>query len=159
MERLRRLACDFPLEENYFAWQAFGRRYGVKAGGPMPDYLRPQSFATLGLRAARVETRLASVTDFLAHEPDASMDRYVLLDAQDWMGPTQLRQLWREIDRTARPEARVIFRTAGRVSPLEAALPPELLARWRTESDLANTLFRRDRSAIYGGFHIYSRAG
>ncbi len=159
MERLRRLACDFPLEENYFAWQAFGRRYGVKPEGPMPDYLKPQSFATLGLRAARVETRLASVTDFLSHEADASMDRYVLLDAQDWMGPPQLRQLWQEIDRTARPEARVIFRTAGRASPLEAALPPELLARWRTESDLATALFRRDRSAIYGGFHIYSRAG
>ena len=28
LERLRRLACEFPIEENYFAWQAFGRRYG-----------------------------------------------------------------------------------------------------------------------------------
>ncbi|MEL6748616.1 MAG: DUF3419 family protein, partial [Pseudomonadota bacterium] len=26
-ERLRRLATEFPLEDNYFAWQAFGRRY------------------------------------------------------------------------------------------------------------------------------------
>ena len=24
-ERLEKLACDFPLEDNYFAWQAFGR--------------------------------------------------------------------------------------------------------------------------------------
>ena len=73
------------------------------------------------------------------------------------MGPPQLRQLWHEIDRTARPEARVIFRTAGRASPLETALPLELLGRWRRESDLATSLFERDRSAIYGGFHIYSR--
>src|SRR3546814_17239145 len=25
--RLERLACDFPLEDNYFAWQPFGRGY------------------------------------------------------------------------------------------------------------------------------------
>src|SRR6185295_2773528 len=24
-ERVERLACDFPIAENYFAWQAFGR--------------------------------------------------------------------------------------------------------------------------------------
>ncbi len=124
----------------------------------MPDYLRPDAFRTLAERAPRVRTHLASVTDFLSREPAESMDRYVLLDAQDWMGPAQLADLWREIGRTARPNARVIFRTAGRVSPLEAALPPALLAPWRAERELAASLFRRDRSAIYGGFHIYSRA-
>ncbi|HUK09055.1 MAG TPA: BtaA family protein [Stellaceae bacterium] len=159
LERLRRLACEFPLEENYFAWQAFGRRYGVSAQGPMPDYLRERSFATLAERVGRVRTELASVTDFLGAEPPRSMDRYVLLDAQDWMSPGQLTQLWHEIDRTARPDARVIFRTAGRASPLEQALPPTLLANWRAEHELAATLFRRDRSAIYGGFHVYSRSG
>jgi len=158
LERLRRLACEFPIEENYFAWQAFGRRYGIEAEGPVPDYLRLESFRTLAERAPRVQTHLASITDFLAREPAESMDRYVLLDAQDWMGPPQLAGLWQEIGRTARPGARVIFRTAGRVSPLEAALPPAMLAPWRAETELAASLFRRDRSAIYGGFHIYSRA-
>src|SRR5215472_9288564 len=158
LERLRRLACEFPLEENYFAWQAFGRRYGIEAAGPAPDYLKPEAFRTLAERAPRVQTHLASITDFLAREPSESMDRYVLLDAQDWMGPPQLTSLWQEIGRTARPGARVIFRTAGRLSPLEAALPPALLEPWRAETDLAASLFRRDRSAIYGGFHIYNRA-
>jgi S-adenosylmethionine-diacylglycerol 3-amino-3-carboxypropyl transferase len=158
LERLRRLACEFPIEENYFAWQAFGRRYGIEAEGPVPDYLKPAAFRTLAERVPRVKTHLASLTDFLARETAESMDRYVLLDAQDWMGPTQLTGLWREIGRTAGPGARVIFRTAGRVSPLEAALPPDLLAPWRAETELAASLFRCDRSAIYGGFHIYSRA-
>src|SRR5690606_22399397 len=26
-QRLEKLACDFPLSDNYFAWQAFGRGY------------------------------------------------------------------------------------------------------------------------------------
>ena len=152
-ERLRRLACDFPMQQNYFAWQAFGRRYDVEA---VPEYLRPGSFPVIAERAARVETKLASVTDFLAREPAGSVDRYVLLDAQDWMGPQQLRGLWQEITRTAQPGARVIFRTAGRASPLEAALSPAFPKTWRAETELASRLFQRDRSAIYGGFHIYS---
>lgn len=157
LERLRRLACAFPLEENYFAWQAFGRRYGFSAQGPAPEYLKPASFRVLGERAGRVTTTLATITDFLAQEPTESMDRYVLLDAQDWMGPAKLNGLWREIGRTARPGARVIFRTAGRQSPLEAALPADLLSPWRPERLLAAELFLRDRSAIYGGFHVYAR--
>jgi len=156
-ERLRRLACEFPLEENYFAWQAFGRRYGVEAQGPVPDYLRREAFPLLAARAGRVRTELASLTDFLARAPAASIDRYVLLDAQDWMGPEQLRELWREIERTARPAALAIFRTAGRASPLETALPPAFLATWRAARERADALFSRDRSAIYGGFHIYAR--
>jgi len=104
-----------------------------------------------------MEQTLASVTDFLSRESAESMSRYVLLDAQDWMGPVQLAGLWQEIGRTARPGARVIFRTAGRASPLESALLPALLEPWRAETELAAQLFRRDRSAIYGGFHIYDR--
>ena len=26
-ERAKRLACDYPIQENYFAWQAFARKY------------------------------------------------------------------------------------------------------------------------------------
>src|SRR5476649_471123 len=39
-ERVERLACDFPINENYFAWQAFGRGYDVEKKEGVPDYLR-----------------------------------------------------------------------------------------------------------------------
>lgn len=154
-ERVRRLACDFPIGDNYFAWQAFGRRYDREGMRAVPDYLRPGHFETLRERSDRIRTRLVSMTGFLAGEPPASMDRVVLLDAQDWMTPIQLTALWVQIGRTARPGARVIFRTAGAASPLEKALPPEVLAPWRHEEELGKALFAQDRSAIYGGFHLY----
>ena len=157
-ERVRKLACDFPIAENYFAWQAFGRSYGPADSDAVPDYLRSGHFATLGQRAARVHTELASLTDLLGGLPRRSLDRYVLLDAQDWMNEGQLQRLWQHIDRTARPDARVIFSTEAEASPLETTLAPELLDRWRPESELAARLHTEDRSAIYGGFHIYSRA-
>jgi len=79
----------------------------------------------------------------------------VLLDAQDWMTDDQLDALWAEITRTARPGARVIFRTAAEPSLLDGRLDPALLGRWRYEAEASQAFTARDRSAIYGGFHLY----
>ena len=46
-------------------------------------------------RADRVEVLNRSITEYLAGCADASRDRYVLLDAQDWMTDAQLNALWR----------------------------------------------------------------
>lgn len=155
-DRVRRLACDFPLADNYFAWQAFGRGYDLENRQAVPDYLRAESYEMLRSRVPRVQTRLASMTDFLAAEPAQSLDRYVLLDAQDWMSCAQLTALWQEIDRTAQPGSRVIFRTAAEEPRLDQMLPAELIGRWHYERDLSRSLLARDRSAIYGGFHVFS---
>jgi S-adenosylmethionine-diacylglycerol 3-amino-3-carboxypropyl transferase len=157
--RVERLACGFSLDDNYFAWQAFGRRYSRDAEGPLPPYLRREQFDAVRARVDRVEVLNRSVTEYLAGCPDASRDRYVLLDAQDWMTDAQLDALWAEITRTARPGARVIFRTAAEPSLLPGRLDPALLAQWRYEAVLSRTLTERDRSAIYGGFHLYILAG
>jgi S-adenosylmethionine-diacylglycerol 3-amino-3-carboxypropyl transferase len=95
------------------------------------------------------------VTEYLANCADGSRDRYVLLDAQDWMTDAQLNALWAEITRTARPGARVIFRTAAPPSLLPGRVSPEILDRWRYEAERSQALSLRDRSAIYGGFHLY----
>jgi S-adenosylmethionine-diacylglycerol 3-amino-3-carboxypropyl transferase len=157
--RVERLACGFSLDDNYFAWQAFGRRYSRDAGGPLPPYLRREQFDAVRARVDRVEVLNRSVTEYLAGCPDASRDRYVLLDAQDWMTDEQLNALWAEITRTARPGARVIFRTAAEPSLLPGRLDPALLARWRYEAASSRALTERDRSAIYGGFHLYILEG
>jgi S-adenosylmethionine-diacylglycerol 3-amino-3-carboxypropyl transferase len=153
--RVERLTCGFSLDDNYFTWQAFGRRYSRDAQGPLPPYLRRDQFDAVRARVDRVEVLNRSVTEYLAGCPDASRDRYVLLDAQDWMTDAQLTALWAEITRTARPGARVIFRTAAEPSLLPGRVDPALLARWRYEEALSRALTERDRSAIYGGFHLY----
>jgi S-adenosylmethionine-diacylglycerol 3-amino-3-carboxypropyl transferase len=154
-ERLKRLACDFPLNENYFTWQAFGRRYAPQGNGPLPPYLQRDNFETIRNQAGRVEVLHTNFIDHLAKQPAASLDRYVLLDAQDWMNDAVLTSLWREITRTARPGARVIFRTAAEPSVLPGRVPDEILSRWRYEAETSRELGARDRSAIYGGFHLY----
>jgi S-adenosylmethionine-diacylglycerol 3-amino-3-carboxypropyl transferase len=98
------------------------------------------------------------LTSLLEDQDAGSLDAYVLLDAQDWMTSQQVAGLWAQITRTARPGARVIFRTAAAASPLPAQLPPEVLTCWQYEARRSQELHARDRSAIYGGFHLYRLA-
>ena len=46
-----------------------------------------------------------------------------------------------------------------RMSLLPGRLDPGLLRRWRYEEALSRELTERDRSAIYGGFHLYVLEG
>jgi S-adenosylmethionine-diacylglycerol 3-amino-3-carboxypropyl transferase len=154
-QRLEKLACGFPLAENYFAWQAFGRRYAGSGRGALPPYLDPAHFEAVRENASRVSVQHVSMTVHLAANEAESYDRYILLDAQDWMNDATLTALWSEITRTARPGARVIFRTAAEPTILPGRVPDAILSRWRYEADASEALNRRDRSAIYGGFHLY----
>ena len=155
--RVERLACDFPIAENYFAWQAFSRGYDLKHRMAVPPYLRRENYDAIKSRLDRVEVHHASMTGFLRDQPARSLHRYVLLDAQDWMTADQITGLWTEIDRTATADARVIFRTAGEFSPLGRKVPEHILAGWDYLDRTSRNLHARDRSSIYGGFHVYSR--
>src|SRR5690606_20817945 len=60
--RLEKLACGFPLSENYFAWQAFGRGYG-DGDCPLPPYLSRENFEIVRARADRASVVNASITE------------------------------------------------------------------------------------------------
>jgi S-adenosylmethionine-diacylglycerol 3-amino-3-carboxypropyl transferase len=154
--RVERLACDFDLAENYFASQAFGRRYDTRPDAPLPPYLERRNYEAIKARCGRIGVFHVSMTEYLQRHADESVDCFVLLDAQDWMTNHDLTVLWTEITRTAKPGARVIFRTAAEESLLVGRLPGRILARWTYDEDYCRELTRRDRSSIYGGFHLYT---
>lgn len=153
--RLEKLACDFDVRDNYFAQQAFGRRYAAAPDASLPPYLQEKNYAAIVDRIDRVEMLHANFTEHLAAQLDASHDRYLLLDAQDWMTDAQLTALWTELTRTAKPGARVVFRTAAAPSLLPGRVPPALLERWDYRADESLGFTARDRSSIYGGVHLY----
>jgi S-adenosylmethionine-diacylglycerol 3-amino-3-carboxypropyl transferase len=157
-QRIEKLACDFPVGDNYFAWQAFSRGYDKESREGVPPYLRRDVYDVIRTRTDRVQVHHASMIDFLKAQPAGSMHRFVFLDAQDWMTPDVLAQLWTEVDRVAdNRDARVIFRTAGPDSPLPRKLPADLLAPWTYREEESLALHAQDRSSIYGGFHLYTR--
>ncbi|QHQ36628.1 DUF3419 family protein [Algicella marina] len=153
--RIRKLICDFPVSENYFAWAAFNRGYRSDGTGPLPPYLQARHFDAVKAAAANVEVHNISLTEALAACPVASKHGYVLLDAQDWMTDTQLNALWAEITRTAADGARVVFRTGGVPDILPGRVRQDILDRWEYQPDLSTKLSAEDRSAIYGATHVY----
>jgi S-adenosylmethionine-diacylglycerol 3-amino-3-carboxypropyl transferase len=153
--RLEKLACDFPLKDNYFAWQAFARRYPQGGEAALPAYLQDQNYEPIRGNLGRVAIHHRNIVELLKTKPAGSVDRFVLLDAQDWMSDRQLNDLWDEITRTAAQDARVIFRTAAEPTLLPGRIADDTLGRWEYREAESLDFGRRDRSAIYGGFHLY----
>jgi S-adenosylmethionine-diacylglycerol 3-amino-3-carboxypropyl transferase len=155
------VACELPLEKNYF-WQLYFR--GHYAPGCCPEYLTEQGFLALksGL-AERIVTHTTTVTQFLRNTHER-ISRFVLLDHMDWMSshyPEALAEEWDAILDRATPGARVLFRSAharpdylGGVSVRRAGRVRPLLEMLRFYPEWASKLTERDRVHTYGGFHI-----
>jgi S-adenosylmethionine-diacylglycerol 3-amino-3-carboxypropyl transferase len=154
-DRVRRLACDFPIEENYFAWQAFARKYDIENRRAVPEYLKRENYEIVKANIGRLTTQIGSATDAIRNNPKGTFNRFVFLDAQDWMDAEAMIELWSAVAEYAEPGSRIIFRTAGARSPVETNLPEELRAGFVYEKELSENLFKQDRSSIYGGFHLY----
>jgi S-adenosylmethionine-diacylglycerol 3-amino-3-carboxypropyl transferase len=154
-ERARKLATVDSINNNYFAYQAYGRGYDHTNPTNKPLYLQEHYFDLIRKNIDHLSIEQNNVLDALKRMPANSVDAVVLLDAQDWMSPEEISTLWTEITRTANPAARIIFRTAGAQSPIEAAIGEDLNRRWKRNHTKSDQLIHEDRSAIYGGFHLY----
>jgi S-adenosylmethionine-diacylglycerol 3-amino-3-carboxypropyl transferase len=153
--RTEKLAIGFDPADNYFAWQAFLRRYDTENRRAVPPYLKPEAFETIRSNADKATIHHMNIIDFLKSLPDEDRNAYLFLDAQDWMSREVLTALWEEVTRTAQSGARVVFRTAYFESPLESALPEDILSQWTYDRSLSKTVTDADRSAIYGAAHVY----
>jgi S-adenosylmethionine-diacylglycerol 3-amino-3-carboxypropyl transferase len=154
-ERTRRLAVEYPIYENYFAWQAFARRYDTENRQAIPEYLKEENYEALKANAGKIRTKIGSVTEEIKNQPTGSFNRFVFLDAQDWMNAEMMTELWQAIAGKSESGSRIIFRTAGAVSPIEKNLPENLREKFVYEEEFSRELFTRDRASIYGGFHLY----
>jgi S-adenosylmethionine-diacylglycerol 3-amino-3-carboxypropyl transferase len=156
-ERLLRLINGHPNETNYFAWQALHRAYPGPGDRCLPPYLQRSQFERMRNGAGLIIPVHTNLRLFLESLPAREVDAVVLLDSQDWMAPEEIKALWNAIDRTGSDRVRVIFRTAGTASPLDAAELAPLREIWQRDEERSAEGFARDRSGIYGGFHCYSR--
>jgi S-adenosylmethionine-diacylglycerol 3-amino-3-carboxypropyl transferase len=154
-ERAKRLAVDYPIYENYFAWQAFARKYDTENRQAIPEYLKEENYAQLKSNDEKIRTKVGSITDEIKAKPHNSFNRFVFLDAQDWMNAATMTDLWKTIADKGESGSRIIFRTAGASSPIETNLPSGLREKFHYEEEFSKQLFKQDRASIYGGFHLY----
>jgi len=156
-DRLLGLIENHPIETNYFAWQALARRYRGPGNQGLPLYLQERWFERLRDRVTTVVPKHANIRALLETLPARHVDAVVLLDSQDWMAPREIRSIWEAIDRCGNDDVRVIFRTAGAESPLEEPDLLPLRRSWRRDDARSAIGLEKDRSGIYGGFHLYRR--
>jgi S-adenosylmethionine-diacylglycerol 3-amino-3-carboxypropyl transferase len=156
-ERLLRLINGHPNADNYFAWQALHRRYVGPGDRCLPPYLQRSQYERMRDGSGLIIPVHANLRQFLESLPARQIDAVVLLDSQDWMAPEETRALWNAIDRSGNDDIRVIFRTAGKESPLESDELASLRHIWRRDDERSAIGFERDRSGIYGAFHCYGR--
>lgn len=155
------VVCQLPFQNNYF-WRVYLQGYYTP--DCCPEYLRPDNFQKLksGL-IDRLKVCTCSVTDFL-EQTAPGISKMTLLDHMDWMSwyyPQALAAEWTAILAKARPNARVIFRSAGlKVRYLDHlkvqhnGREVELNNLLRYHSEQAAELHARDRVHTYGSFYI-----
>ncbi len=159
------VVCELPFRDNYF-WRVYLQGYYTKEC--CPEYLKPANFGPLRERLHRLRIHTAPLASFLrSAEPGVS--KFVLLDHMDWMSchnPAGLVEEWNAILASARPSARVIFRSAGlKVDYLDhlrvdhRGRPAELGSLLRYHPDRMAALHRRDRVHTYGSFYIADLPG
>ena len=92
--RTKKLAVEYPIYENYFAWQAFARKYDTENRKALPEYLKQENYEKLKANAGKIFTKIGSVTDEIKQNENGKYNRFVFLDAQDWMNAEMMIELW-----------------------------------------------------------------
>ena len=123
----------------------------------LPLYLQEQNYTLIQQQAQNnvCDYTYDSIISKLERAEPGEYNRFVLLDAQEWMSHTDISRLWHEIIRVGGKGARIIFRTGTLHSYLKDQIPADLFQRLTYHKDLSEQLFKQDRLKVYGGFHCY----
>src|SRR6185295_19117278 len=95
---------------NYFLHHMLLGEYAAAGNGGVPPYLGvPGARVVAGARDALTLVD-GSFTDYLRTLPDASISGFALSNICEWLTPAAIDDLFAEIVRTAKPDARLVFR-------------------------------------------------
>lgn len=164
-DALETVLLQLPFKDNYF-WRVYLQGHYTREC--CPEYLKPENFARLKTLLPRLKIHTSTVTTFL-RKTEPGISKFVLLDHMDWMSfnhPQGLVEEWDAILDKARPNARVIFRSAGlKVDYLDhlkvrhRGRQTELGTLLRYQHDLCARLHQRDRVHTYGSFYLAELPG
>ncbi len=143
---IRRALTTLPVSSNYFWQQAFLGRYLVP-----PPYLRPENFARLKEAVGRIELHIGRVEDLMRGLPSASVTRFSLLDAPDWLSTEETIEWWDAIRHAAAPGARVLFRS---IDPAYH-LPDSVFDHWMSVSN--SCWAAQERTGVYASVYALQR--
>jgi len=148
--RARKAFRDIPIKGNYFLSLYLLGKYN----GPdeTPLYLRRENFEIIRARIGRIKNITAGAQDWMDTVPDRQIDCFALSNICELMSEHDTHRLFSSICRTARQNARIIFRNL--MIPRE--VPEDLQSIIVKDEELSRQIQFYDRSFVYGKVAAYT---
>lgn len=148
--RSKKAFRDLPIKGNYFvSLYLLGKYRNVDE---VPDYLKRENYEIIKSRINRIKIHTSEAQSWLDNMEDESIDCFALSNICELMSEDETERLFKAVKRTAKPEARVIFRNL--MIPREV---PENLSEFIVKDNaLSKHIFDNDRSFVYGKVAAYT---
>jgi S-adenosylmethionine-diacylglycerol 3-amino-3-carboxypropyl transferase len=143
LRRTRHAMYEIPIQSNYFLAQYLQARY--RSEDAVPAYLLRENLPLVKQRLERIEIVTAPAQEWLANQPDASLDCFSLSNICELMSQEETGRLFAEVARSARCGARICFRNL--IVP--RGVPESLQDRVQLQEQLSRQLLAQDRSFVY----------
>jgi len=152
LEHIKRVA-ETDLERNWFAWYGMAGHFNHEVSDAVPPYLREDHHCESKRATTNMRYTNGNIFDTLHEAGRNTWSHYTLCDAPDWMPEKTQRHLLKEIIRTSRDGARVLYRTVEKESLAERLGLERHLQLDVEASDIAS---REDRSRQYRRVNFYT---
>ena len=148
--RSKKAFRDLPIKGNYFLSLYLLGKYSSKE--VVPDYLTQEKFEIIKSRVDRIKIITSDAQGFINTIADESIDCYALSNICELMSEVEVERLFSAVNRTAKKNARVIFRNL--MIPREV---PEIYRNHIIKDDaLSKYIYDHDRSFVYGKVAAYN---
>lgn len=147
---LRTVFKEFPLSQNYFWYLYIKGQYSRET---CPNYLKEENFDILKKNVDKIVLKIDTFYNHLKSTADNSYSHIILLDHFDWFWEDKKTQLevWNEIKRVAKPNAKILFRSAA---SNRNYLIPEIQNEINYRDDLTKGFTNRGRVGTYGSVNF-----
>ena len=132
--------CEIPVATNYFLHHMLRGKFPVGIEGGLPPYLELGALRGKG----HLELVDGGFAEFLATCEDESVDGLALSNICEWLDDRQTTELFSQVERVAKPGARVCFRNF--VGHTE--VPPAFRSSIQEDRDAGIAAITRDRSCL-----------
>ncbi|KAB1071349.1 DUF3419 family protein [Tamlana haliotis] len=148
--RSKKAFRNLPIKGNYFLTLYLLGKYMNKE--EVPDYLKEENFSLIKSRVNRIKTFTSDAQSWIDTMPNNSINCFALSNICELMSEEDTKRLFTAVNRTALPNARVIFRNL--IIPRE--VPEELKNHIVKDKELSKFIYDNDRSFVYGKVAAYN---
>lgn len=149
LKRLEKLIHRRHIKTNYYLRYALVGDYGES----LPDYLLMEKYGTLQDSVLGVcEFKHADLLSFLEGMSNSSLTKYNLSDAFEFLAAKDVDKIWKEIIRTAKNTATVVYWC----NQIEHIPSEDVMHNLIQKTDIETRLKKQDRLYFYKNFHVYT---